>query len=363
MAFRIILLLLVSMGVAGQDYSFVYDGVERTYRVHVPQNYDPQVAHPLILNLHGLGSNGFQQQIYTGFDRVADTAGIVMAYPNGINNVWNVTSSTGTDDVGFLSALIDTLVSQYAIDTSKVYSTGMSMGGFMSHRLACELSDRIAAIASVTGLLAYFPCQPSRPVPVLQMHGTEDNVVLYAGVENTIQHWVGANSCFAVPEITELPDTDTTDQCTVTLSHYTDCDSDSEVMLYTVNGGEHTWPGATLLIGVTNYDIDGSSEIWRFFSRHSLDPSSSVGEIAKVTGTVSVYPNPVGEDRNLTIEHDPDMDIRAIRLTELSGKTLNNYPVRSDGLITLHCANIEPGMYILHLSAADRVASVKIVFR
>ncbi len=118
--------------------------------------------------------------------QVADTAGIVVVYPNGIDETWNVSSTTGTDDVGFISALIDTVDYQYSIDLNRVFATGMSMGGFMSYRLACELSERIAAIASVTGLQAFYPCNPNRPVPILQFHGTADPVVPYAGVPATI---------------------------------------------------------------------------------------------------------------------------------------------------------------------------------
>ena len=109
-------------------------------------------------NMHGLGSNAFEQEIYTDFDSVADTAGIIVAYPNGIDETWNISSITGTDDVGFISALIDTINLQYSIDLNRVFATGMSMGGFMSYRLACELSGKIAAIASVAGLQAFYPC-------------------------------------------------------------------------------------------------------------------------------------------------------------------------------------------------------------
>ena len=172
-----------------QLYSFIFDGIERTYRVHLPDNYNENENYPLVINMHGAGSNSFEEEFYTEFDQVADTAGIVMVYPDGVNNLWNIFQDGGVDDVGFISALIDTMHINYNIDLLRVYACGMSMGGFMSHRLGCQLNNRIAAIGSVAGLIVYFNCNFTRKVPVLQIHGTADDVVPYAGVTNTMQYW------------------------------------------------------------------------------------------------------------------------------------------------------------------------------
>lgn len=163
----------------------------------------------------------------------------------------------------------------YDIDLNRVYSTGMSMGGFMSYRLACELSERIAAIASVTGLLAAFPCTPARPLPVLQIHGTADGTVPYSGVSSTISFWVGENNCPVSPVITNLPDINSTDASTVTKSYYGFCDDSTEVILYTVNNGGHTWPDAAINIGVTNRDFNANSEVWNFFKKYALENEES----------------------------------------------------------------------------------------
>ena len=131
-------------------------GMYRNYRIYIPSIYTGTAARPLIINMHGYTSNALQQQFYSNFEPIADTANFLMVYPNGTFTgtvqFWNAgISSAGVNDISFLSNLIDSLKAQYNIDLNRVYSTGMSNGGFMSHTLACELSNRITAIASVTG--------------------------------------------------------------------------------------------------------------------------------------------------------------------------------------------------------------------
>ncbi len=316
--FFLLFILIYSYSEA-QTFSFTYDGLLRTYVVYTPTDYNPEISYPLVFNLHGLGSNALEQEYYSGFDFVADTAGIIMVYPNGVDNEWNIFSVNGVDDVGFISALIDTMAANYNIDQDRVYSTGMSMGGFMSHRLACELENRIAAIASVAGVLAFSPCEPSRPMPVMQIHGTSDDVVPYAYVEATIAHWTSYDNCPADPVITELPDIDTTDGCTVTLSTYGLCDDSTEVRLYTINGGGHTWPGATVLIGVTDMDINASVEIWNFFRKYRLPLDVSVSENDMPAGSVTFYPNPFNSWTTVDVRKAEFLPYK-LTIFDLSGK-------------------------------------------
>ncbi len=350
---RLLLLLVMANCMLisrSQVFSFTFEGIVRTYKVHIPPDYTPDSLYPMIFNLHGYGSNAIEQQLYTGFDFVADTAGIIMVYPDGVNQSWNVYSTTGVNDVGFLSPLIDTMSAGFSIDQSRVYSTGMSMGGFMSYRLACQLENRIAAIASVAGVLVFDPCTPARPVPVMQMHGTADAIVPYYTVASTIEHWVNYNNCPATPVITDLPDTDTTDQCTVTVSYYGLCDDSTEVILYTINGGEHTWPGATILIGVTNYDIDGSTEIWNFFKKYSLNAPVFISEIASQSYNVNFYPNPMAVSSTLEINN-------------LSGKSFDLYIMSMNGQILKRYNNIHYERLALlreDLTAGVYIAEIRI---
>ena len=164
--------------------SITHDGIQRDYILYIPEIYDGSTAVPLVLNFHGFGSSASQQMFYGDFRDIADTEGFLLVHPEGTSSIgdqfWNVgfpgNSSSTIDDVGFTEALIDELATLYAIDLDRVYATGMSNGGFMSFLLACQLSEKIAAVASVTGSMTqdtFDDCNAQHPTPVLQIHGTK----------------------------------------------------------------------------------------------------------------------------------------------------------------------------------------------
>ena len=282
----------------GPCESIMHDDLEREYIIHVPDSYDPATPMPLVFNFHGLGSDGAQQRIYSGMNAIANAEGFIVVYPYGVMGnlgagcirFWNVgfledqePTVCEIDDVGFTAAMIDSLSAQYNIDETRVYACGMSMGGYMSHHLACSLEGRIAAIASVTGVLHESSaniCQNERPMPVLQIHGTNDLTVPYDGVEGNpfnpsveevVDFWAEKNCCSNEPIVEEMPDIDTDDGCTATRFTYTDCGSDNEVIFYRINGGAHTWPGSIIEFDVTNQDIDASQLIWEFFEQYTTE--------------------------------------------------------------------------------------------
>lgn len=285
--------------------TITHDGIERDYRLTIPSAYDGSSDLPLVFNFHGFGSNAAQQQFYSAMDITADTANFFVCYPDGIDAAWNVGWAFGStaDDVGFVSSLIDSLAQNYGINTERVYACGMSNGGFMSYRLACELNDRIAAVASVTGSIApslWGECNPGEAVPALEIHGTADDVVPYQGqvnlsidIDTLAAFWASNNGCDATPAIEQLPDTDTDDASTVTRISYTGCDDEKESLLFRINGGGHTWPGAFISLPneVTNQDINASHEIWTFFNRYTLSGVSNTENLT-ATPRVQIYPNP-----------------------------------------------------------------------
>ncbi|MCB0564106.1 MAG: T9SS type A sorting domain-containing protein [Phaeodactylibacter sp.] len=292
---------------AGQDVitgTLSYDGLERNYRLYIPSANTTGEALPLVFNFHGFGSNAAQQEFYSGMNMVADTAGFFVCYPNGVSNAWNVGWEFGStaDDVGFTNALIDELSGTYNIDPQRIYACGMSNGGFMSYRLACELNNKVAAIASVTGSMvpSYIgSCAPGRAVPVLEVHGTADDVVPYLGqaglsinIDTVVYFWASNNACNLSPEIQQLPDTAPNDGSTATRIDYNDCTGGHQVSLIRINGGEHTWPGSIFDLGGTNQDINASVEIWRFFNRFTLSGTPSAAGEAGTTPRFRVYPNP-----------------------------------------------------------------------
>ncbi|MEZ7945574.1 MAG: T9SS type A sorting domain-containing protein [Flavobacteriaceae bacterium] len=326
---RYITLLLLLLGFTFSSFaqqtisaSITHDGIQRDYILYIPELYDGSTAVPLILNFHGFGSNANEQMFYGDFRDIADTEGFLLVHPEGTtfigNQFWNVgfpgISST-IDDVGFTEALIDELATLYTINLDRVYATGMSNGGFMSFLLACQLSEKIAAVASVTGSMTqdtFNDCNAQLPTPVLQIHGTEDDVVLYNGntlsipIADVISYWVDYNNCETTPSTTTLPDLDVSDGSTVEHSVYENSDNGITTEHMKVIGGGHTWPGSVLNTAGTNQDIDASMEIWLFFSRYDINGPLSTDDFENKH--VSIYPNPTNSNINLSLNYSKDVN-------------------------------------------------------
>lgn len=302
----IILVSFHSVDLSAQKSSFLFDNLKRTFIIHIPSNYDNSLQMPLVIALHGRGGNGKSMICITkrGFNKLADKDGFLVVYPNGIDRNWNDgrmdeeandrAHKENIDDVGFISVLIDSLAADYFIDTKRVYVTGISNGAIMSYRLACELSDKITAIAPVDGSIPqqlYSRCDPLRHISVLAINGTDDPLVPYNGgdiygsihkvdlgkvlsVNESIMFWVNRNMCSITPVVIEEPDRDPKDGTRVIRTQYTNCFDSTEVVLYTIEGGGHTWPGGfqylpIWIIGKTSRDIDANRVIWSFFKSHS----------------------------------------------------------------------------------------------
>ncbi len=347
-----------------------YDGISRSYRLHLPTGYVDGMKLPLVFNLHGLGSNASEQEFYSQMNTVADTAMFIVCYANGVNSQWNVgwSFNQDTDDVGFINALIDTLKANYNINLNRVYSCGMSNGGFMSYTLACELTDRIAAIASVTGSMAPGvpeQCNPTRQIPVMQVHGTADPTVPFNGtattnipIEELVSFWRDINTCGAPADTTEVPNISVNDNCTAERLDYTDCGEGIDMVFYKIFGGEHTWPGAPINIGVTNQDFNASVEIWRFFSRYELDVESAIGDPVQSTTPVVVAPNPFQESLNLIL---PAGGLQALNVFDFSGKQLfatKNINTRS---YHIDSRNWPAGVYLVSWQSTESQGSMKVV--
>ena len=297
--------------------SITHDGIQRDYILYIPELYDGSTAVPLVFNFHGYGSNAAQQMFYGDFRDIADTEGFLLVHPEGTTFIgdqfWNVGFpglSSNIDDVGFTEALIDELATLYAIDLDRVYATGMSNGGFMSFLLACQLSEKIAAVASVTGSMTqdtFDDCNAQHPTPVLQIHGTDDGVVLYNGnnlsipIADVISYWVDYNNCETTPTTTTLPDVDVSDGSTIEHSVYEDGDNGITTEHMKVIGGGHTWPGSVINTAGTNQDIDASMEIWLFFSRFDINGPLSTDDFEK--NQVTIYPNPTQSKINLSLKY------------------------------------------------------------
>lgn len=343
MNFRYITLLacvvLSVTSLVAQTDSFVVDGTYRNYNVHLPSGYSSSTAHPLVLNLHGYTSNAGQQEIYTQMNASADAHGYIVVYPNGINSYWNswgpAGGAFGANDIKFLTELIDTISAHYNVNPKRIYSCGMSNGGYMTYSLACAITDRLAAVASVAGTMSsytYTTCHPSRKIPVMHIHGTSDNTVPYGtgatgsiGVEQTIAYWRDTDACQHITDTVTLPNSSATDGCTVQTIHYPVCANGNDILLYKVSNGGHTWPGGLIDIpafGNTDRDISATDEIWKFFDRYTLDgPVAGVAEVTALS--FAAYPDPAASVVHIT----GVSDIAEVNIYDLMGqkvKTQNN---------------------------------------
>ncbi|MEQ8672227.1 MAG: PHB depolymerase family esterase [Aggregatilineales bacterium] len=259
------------------------NGETRNLLFYIPESYDNTLAVPLILSLHGFASSPNQQSSYSDWHDLAEAEGFIVAYPQGTGFPlrWNsgdlgVRLGNVADDVGYINALMDWFITNWCIDETRIYVNGLSNGGGMTDRLACELSERIAAVGMVAG--AYNPledgCDSTRPMPVIAFHGTSDSIVPYDGLSNRLfdfpsveswaQTWAERDGC--QPEADSLTVTDD-----VTQTRYSDCENGVEVTLYTIEDGNHVWYGADLgfSFGKVNA-IDATTTIWAFYQRFSL---------------------------------------------------------------------------------------------
>lgn len=265
------------------------DGRRRAYYVHQPRGERSSSPRPAVVVLHGHGGTARSARRISRMDAKADDAGFIALYPEGSSwrsipwRSWNAghccgyAMQAGLDDVAFLRAVIDDAVGREGIDPARVYVTGISNGGMMAYRLGCEHADRIAAIAPVAGSLGQDGCGFSGSVPAIVFHGTADDHVPYTGtaraikdgrrelaVQTAVALWARANGCTSTAQSTTVG--------SVTQDTYCAGAAESEVILYTIEGGGHAWPGGARgwRFGASpTRDISATDLMWDFFERHS----------------------------------------------------------------------------------------------
>lgn len=257
------------------------DGRERSVQLHLPEGYRSDRAWPVVLVFHGRGNTGAGTEAFAGLDALP----AIVAYGNGVvgtgdgdRQAWEGApySAPGVDDVAYTNDLLDTLEADLCLDTRRVYATGKSNGGGFTGILACELSDRIAAVAPVAAAFygtGHPDCAPERPVPVIEFHGTDDVTIPYVGdvdrglpaVPHWVGEWAGRNGCATGPGVESTADD-------VTTYRWTDCAAGAEVTHVAVLGGGHTWPGADSYSGggYTTDSIEAHEVMWEFLADERL---------------------------------------------------------------------------------------------
>lgn len=271
------------------------DGIDRSFIIYLPEGFNNAGKMPLIFAIHGGSGTPDGMITIANFKPIADRDKVLLVYPAGIQKNWNdgrptTPNQLGINDVSFFNKLSDYLIENYPVDEAKIYVTGISNGGFMSSRLACELSNRIAAIAVVAATMEATTiapnCNPSRPVPTLYIHGTADPLVPFTGGQMTaggtaggmilshfqvIDKWITINGCNSTPTITDLPDF-SNDGTTIKRRVYSGGTNGSEVVSYVVLNGGHTWPQgyqylSEAIIGKTSQDMNACEIAWAFFKK------------------------------------------------------------------------------------------------
>lgn len=259
-------------------------GRRRTYYLHVPKSYKKDQPLPLVLAFHGFGKQGKDMAAFTGLSNLAEQKGFIVVYPDGINKRWDIGGNPqpGVDDVSFFGALISHFTKILAIDKQRIYATGLSEGGFFVQRIACQRPGQIAAFASVAASLPVQlkqSCQKS-PISILMINGTADPVVPWQGgkppkvrigkylwlppIPEAINFWRQHNGCASSREVKQLS------ASRVEVVRYPQCKAGTSVVLVTLKGGGHIWPGGS---GPSQF-LNASLEIWNFFSGHDLKNQS-----------------------------------------------------------------------------------------
>ena len=264
------------------------DGVERTWRLFVPDGYRATQTHPLVLDFHGTGGTPEGQSKNSRLTELAAERGFLVVNPAGAYRrtpdgglTWNVDlDPKGPDDVRFVRALIERLKARYSIDPKRIYSTGFSGGARISSRLACDMSDVIAAIGAVGGIRFPDACTPEQPVAILAIHSTDDEVNHYrhrsdspeywpVGVEAAVSSWAGYHRCAPSP-------TEASVVAGIAKLAYSECRSGGDVVFYRLDKGGHTWPGSAASrqrqsaseIDESTAGFSATEEVWRFFDSH-----------------------------------------------------------------------------------------------
>jgi poly(3-hydroxybutyrate) depolymerase len=252
-------------------------GQARNAILRLPDDYDG-TPRPVLFHFPGLLESPGAAEYFGRMADYAQTRGFIMITPEhhgiGWQGVPGGASSPDVDDPGFVRRLQDILVERFNADPARLYASGMSNGGFFTHRMACE-NDRFAAYVAVAGqLTGTASCRPGRHVPIVMIHGDGDFVVPYATVQPALDFWTSHNGCGTRSVATQLPDIAPDDNTTVVRHDYPDCAADGPVILYQIKGGGHNWPGGLPFLGPflggTTYDIEANAVIWDFVSQYHL---------------------------------------------------------------------------------------------
>jgi polyhydroxybutyrate depolymerase len=344
--------------------SIMVDGLTRTFQMHFPPDYDGTIELPLIIAMHGGFGNGPQLENQSQISVKADEENFIVVYPEGVQGFLNIRTWNGgeccgyavennIDDVGFIDALLDSLQANYAIDSLRVYATGMSNGGFMAYRLACELSHRIAAIAPVAASMALDVCSPLNKVPIIHFHSYLDNNIPFEGgvgsgfsnhynppLDSVLNVWGEINNC-------ELTNDTVSDLFEYTHIVWGDCECDYSIEYYITYDGGHSWPGGQGLLGDPSSEfINANDLMWEFFQQYTLDCDLTLRlkETPFEKQKVKIFPNPTSGHFIIAGEK-----LSHITIYYPNGALYLDMEIHPSDLLNIDLSGEKPGTYFVQI--------------
>ena len=367
----VIVLLFSHLITKAQFITFKHDGIDRQYLYYEPTNLNENM--PLVFVMHGFTGDANNMRDYSEMNQIADQYGFAVCYPRGTfdsngNRFWNVGyafhQTETINDVSFLTELAEYLQITHNLNPDYTFATGFSNGGEMCYMLACQAYETFKAVAPVAGMILQDildECDGSLPIPLFEIHGSQDNVTPLSGDPNnndgwgaypsipfTINYFSDKNECTTV--VTEtLPNIDASDGSTIVSEKHLDGINNNQVWYYDVVGGGHDWPGAW-----GNMDTNASEEAWLFFQNH-IDNTLLLPNLEDLENTIRIFPNPTNNVIN--VETNNPLEIKEIVIRNTLGINLNLKP--TNGLIDL--TNFNTGVYLLSITTSKGTITKKVV--
>lgn len=371
------------------------DTIDRQYYVYVPPTYDGTEPIPVVFCFHGFSSNAIQHMWTSQFNVVADTGHFLVVYPQG-ELATNVTSLpaglpsesfgfnvgqiivSDNDELAFFDTMLDELKEDFNLDSTRVYSSGYSNGGWMTCYLACNRPEQIAAIAPLAGII---DCGRTEVIPTAIFHGNDDAVVAYPGdpllesppVFPLTVEFAELNGCDAAPDSVDLPNTIVEDSTSVTQFTFNNCDPAGEVIHYRTNGGAHWWDGgppippfyAPIANPHTSRDFSASEAMWAFFQRHSKQAATDIARPQAVFA-YQLFPNPSQQQLTLSLDLPRRGPVRATLFSPLGqpvATIVDDVLSAGKHQFVLPHRNLPAGLYQCRIEVAGQVQTQSVLLR
>lgn len=363
--FIVFLLCLSSVNIFSQDFeTILYNGHDRTFFVHIPESYTGEESVPLVVALHGLYRDAVKMEEHTMYSDKSDEEGFIVVYPNAVssNTGWNEKgSSNRSDDVEFISILIDSMLTMYNIDEDKIYATGFSNGSMMTYRLAYFLADRIAAIGTVAGPLNLDDVIPSRPVPIIHFHARNDGSIQFGTVRPVINKWIGFNNCVA-----ESDTFFSTDGAKGEI--WTAEETGADIILYSTKTGGHSWPGGKKSWAEPSKAVSATDLMWEFFEEHPMNVTTSINADESLEPDFNLeqnYPNPFNPTTIIEYQLSSTEKV-SIKVYDILGSEVttlvNKIQAPGNYKIEFDASGLASGLYLYTIYTGELSITKKMIF-